>query len=277
MKGADASGLGDLHSHLVPAVDDGAPTLDDALEGVGRMWEAGIRRIVTTPHLDGSLTRDREAYSDFLDHMDQAWARVRDRVEEELPELDFRRGHEVMLDVPDVDFSDSRIRLGGTSFVLVEWPRLQVPPETPRVISSIRTEGWKPVIAHPERYRGVDSELRILGEWRRMGAYLQVSHGSFVGRYGEDARRKAFRILRRGWADYLSTDFHGRPALPLYLDEAREVLEEAGADEQFSLMTRVNPARLMEDQEPIPLSPMEMERGIWDRVRSIFTSTGGRR
>lgn len=274
MTSAVPTGLGDLHNHLVPAVDDGAPTLEDALEGIGRMWHVGIRRIVTTPHLEGSLTREPDGFTSFLDRMDEAWEKVSGAVSEEYSDLEFRRGQEVMLDIPDVDFSDERVRLGGTSFVLVEWPRLHVPPETPRVVSRIRFGGLKPVIAHPERYGGVDRDLAIMGEWRRMGAYLQVSYGSFVGRYGDRARDRAFRLLERGWIDYLSTDFHGRPGLELYLTEAREILEKAGADQQFSLLASINPARLFNDEEPLPVPGIERESGIWERLRRFFGQGG---
>lgn len=268
----DTSGYGDLHSHLVPGVDDGSTTLEDALEGVGRMVDAGIRRVVTTPHLDGSLTREPDAFASRMERVDEAWSRVRDAVAEEHPELDFRRGHEIMLDLPDVDFSDPRVRLGGTSFVLVEWPRLQVPPETVRVVSRIRFGGLKPVIAHPERYRGLDPDLDVVGEWRHMGAFLQVSHGSLVGRYGERVRRVAFRILEKGWADYLSTDFHGRPHLDLYLDEARSALTEEGGEEQFGLLTRANPTRLLQNEEPLPVPPLSLGRSFWERIRDFFVA-----
>ncbi|MFP3949116.1 MAG: tyrosine-protein phosphatase [Longimicrobiales bacterium] len=270
MTSESPSGLGDLHSHLVPAVDDGARSLEDALEGIARMKDAGIRRIVTTPHLEGSLTREPDGFTSFLDRMDAAWQKVSAAAAERFPDVEFHRGQEVMLDIPDVDFSDERIRLAGTSFVLVEWPRLHVPPETPRVVSRIGFGGLKPVIAHPERYGGVDPDLEIMGEWRRMGAYLQVSYGSFVGRYGDRAKGRAFRLLERGWIDYLSTDFHARPNLELYLDQAREILEEAGADEQFSILASTNPARLLRDEEPVPVPGIEAESGPWKRLRRLF-------
>lgn len=270
-----ATGYGDLHSHLVPGVDDGARSVEDALEGIARMAAAGFRRIVTTPHLDGSLTREPDAFASRMDRVDEAWERVRRAVADEHPELDFRRGHEVMLDLPDVDFTDERVRLGGTSFVLVEWPRLQVPPETGRVVSRICFGGLKPVIAHPERYRGLDRDLAVVGEWRRMGAFLQISYGSLVGRYGERARRLAFRILERGWADYLSTDFHGRPHLDLHVEMARRVLADEGGEEQLGLLARVNPMRLMEDEEPLPVPPLKLGRSFWDRVKEFFAAEPG--
>jgi hypothetical protein len=164
---AESRGIGDLHSHLVPAVDDGACSLEEALDAVERMVERGVRSIVTTPHLNASTTKvasDREAR---LAEVDEAWNEVCGAVKVRFPTLGFRRGHEVMLDIPDPDLSDPRVRLSGTSFVLVEWPRLQIPPQTEPVLERICAEGYRPIIAHPERYRGmaqtIDSSVLTAG------------------------------------------------------------------------------------------------------------------
>lgn len=272
MNPSPESGYGDLHSHLVPGVDDGARTVDDALEGIGRMVERGVCRIVTTPHLEGSLTLDADGFASRMERMDRAWREVREAVGDAHPGLDFRRGHEVMLDLPDVDLSDERLHLGGTAFVLVEWPRLQVPHGTGKVIGRIRFSGLIPVVAHPERYGGVGPDLQIVGEWRRRGAFLQVSYGSLLGRYGDRARRRAFRLIERGWADYLSTDFHGRPELELYLDRAGAALEELGGAEQFTMLAATNPERLFEGREPLPVPALPLERSFWERIRQLFIS-----
>ncbi len=262
--------LGDLHSHLVPGVDDGAPTADDALEGVGRMMEAGVGRIVTTPHLDASLVSRPDAFRSRMDEMDRRWEEIRASVAERFPDLSFHRGHEVMLDVPDPDLSDTRLHLADTRFVLVEWPALRVPTGTGRVVSRIRATGLVPVIAHPERYHGLDPELELPAEWRRLGARLQVSHGSLVGRYGPEIRKRAFQLLRRADVDYLSTDFHGRPRLRLHIDAARTALEEAGAAGVFETLTATNPARLLRDEDPLPAEPVTVDRGLWNRLVELF-------
>lgn len=268
----DSLSLGDLHSHLVPGVDDGAATLDDALEGVERMTKVGIQRIVTTPHMEASLTRDPERFEARMARVDAAWAEVSRAVGERFPDVDFRRGHEVMLDIPDADWSDARLRLGGSSFVLVEWPRLQLPPGTVEVLSRMRLAGLRPIVAHPERYMGVD--LDIVSEWRRVGAYQQVNYGSLVGRYGAEARILAHRLLRRGWADYMSTDFHGRAHLKLYKREAWQRLQELGGDEQLSLLSGTNPRRVFRDEEPLPVPPLLRERSLWGRFKEILNLEG---
>jgi protein-tyrosine phosphatase len=270
MKEDDPLSVGDLHSHLIPGVDDGARTPEDTREGIERMTRAGIRKIMTTPHVDASLVRDPAAYAEHMDWVDRAWEEVRKDVADHFPEVDFRRGHEVMLDVPDPDLSDERLRLGGSSFVLLEWPRLQLPPGTPNVLARLRMAGLRPIIAHPERYIGFDRELELAGEWKRVGAYLQVNYGSLVGRYGPEARSLAFRLLRQGWADYLSTDFHGRPHLKLFRREAVELLTEMGGDEQITLLSRTNPQRLFRDEEPLPVPPLLGDRTVWAKLRDLL-------
>lgn len=266
----EGAGYADLHSHLVPGVDDGARTGEDTLEGVGRMWEAGIERVLTTPHLEGSLTHDSRALEARLGEVDDAWAWSSTAVRERYPELDFRRGFEIMLDVPDPDLEDERLKLGGTSFVLVEWPRMQVPPQSIQALSRIRSAGLRPILAHPERYFGLDPQLRVVEAWKEAGAYLQVNHGSLVGRYGNDARSIAGRLLRRGWVDYLATDFHGRSHLSLYFEEAEARLSTLGGEEQFDLLTGTNPSRVFRDREPLPVPPLEADPGLWGKLRGIF-------
>ena len=271
MRPDDPRAVGDLHSHLVPGVDDGARSLEDVVGGIERMVQEGIRKIITTPHLDASLTRDPASFAARMDEVDRAWSLARDAVAERFPEVDFRRGHELLLDIPDPVLDDRRVTLGGTTFVLLEWPRLQLPPGTVEVLGRLRAAGVRPIIAHPERYVGFDRELDLVGEWRGAGAYLQVNYGSLVGRYGPAARSIAFRLLRRGWVDYFSTDFHGRAHLKLYRREAVEKLEELGAEEQISMLCVTNPQRLFRDEDPIPVPPLVVPRTVWTRLRDLLS------
>lgn len=264
----DPTAHADLHSHLVPGVDDGARTLDDTLQSVERMTQQGIRKILTTPHLEGSLTLDLELLEERLDEVSSAFHLAASAVGESFPEVEFRRGHEVMLDVPDVDFSDPRMRLAGTSFVLIEWPRLQLPPGTREVLQRIRQEGYRPIVAHPERYVGMD--LEVAESWREAGAYLQVNYGALEGRYGNDARSLAFRLLRRGWVDYFSSDFHARPDRKIYKQEAWDRLAELGAHETLVYLCLTNPGRVFRDEAPLPVPMLPAERGFWARVREIL-------
>ena len=234
------------------------------------MVEKGVRTIITTPHLDGSLTREPERLEDHLATVDAAFATLRDATSSAHPTLSLQRGHEVKLDIPDPDLSDSRIRLGDSNFVLVEWPLLMIPPETPPVLARLKAGGVRLLIAHPERYRGYDQELAVVGRWREEGAFLQANFGSLIGRYGPVPKAIVFRLLARGWVDCLATDFHGRPHLSLYVDSARETFERLSAGTSWSLLTQVNPERISRGEEPFPVPPVEGGRRLVDRIRSLF-------
>jgi protein-tyrosine phosphatase len=266
----EGGGLVDLHSHLIPGVDDGARSVADVLEGVGRMVERGVRRIITTPHLDGSLTLEPSALERRLGEVDGAWEEVRAEVARAFPQVEFGRAHEVLLDVPAPDLSDPRLRFPGTSVVLAEWPRLRIPPGTPRVLAGLREAGVRILVAHPERYRGFDRELSLAAAWREEGAWLQMNCGSLVGRYGPLAREQALRLLGRGGVDCLATDFHGRPHLRLYLREAEAHFLGAGAAEAWRLLTQVNPLRLSQGEAPLPVPSVDFSRGVLTRIRSLF-------
>lgn len=268
MSDRDPTALVDLHNHLVPGVDDGARTMRETIDSVERMVRQGIRRIITTPHLDGSLTLHPERIEQRLSEVSEAFGRAAEAVASSFPEIEFRRGHEVMLDVPEVTFGDERMRLAGSSFVLIEWPRLQLPPGTAAVLERIASEGYRPIVAHPERYVGID--LALAERWRRVGAYLQVNYGSLVGRYGAEARAFAFRLLRRGWADYLASDFHARPDREIYRKEAAARLRQLGAEESLMHLSLTNPGRVFEDAPPLPVPALPAERGFWARVKEIL-------
>jgi protein-tyrosine phosphatase len=154
--------------------------------------------------------------------------------------------------------------------VLVEWPRLRVPPAAGPVLERLQEDGHQVVLAHPERYQGVDEDLRMPGEWRDRGAFLQANYGSLVGRYGEAPRRRVLTLLERGWVDLFSTDFHGRPHLSIYLTRVREVLEALGGGEQFFLLATVNPARILQGEPPIPVPPLTLKRSLWDKLRKAL-------
>lgn len=270
MTARDPSALVDVHNHLVPGVDDGARDLTAVLDSVERMTRQSIRRIVTTPHIDGSLTLDAARLESRLGAVTKAWERAAAAIHDSFPEVEFRRGHEVALDTPEVDLSDPRIRMAGTSFVLVEWPRLQLPPGTARVLARIRENGYRPIVAHPERYSGMGQAIGVAGQWRDSGAYLQVNYGSLVGRYGAAAQSTALRLLRRGWVDYLASDFHGHASLKIYKEEAWSALAAFGADEVLHYLCRTNPGRILTDEQPLPVPVLPTDRRFWTRMKEIL-------
>lgn len=249
---------GDFHSHLIPGVDDGSRTLDDALHSIDRMVSAGVTRVITTPHFRASLI-GRSGFDDYMDLLDRRWSRVESAVTSTYRHLDFRRGFEVRLDTAAPDLSDPRLHLGGTPFVLVEWPMFTAPPRAPELLAGMAAAGHLPVVAHPERYTGIGGDLGDVRAWKDAGACLQGNYGSLAGQNGHRARELIFRMLEEGLLDYLASDFHGRPEYTLYLPNGATELIRRGGDGQLDLLGRVNPRRLFDGKPPHRVPPLRMD------------------
>jgi protein-tyrosine phosphatase len=261
----------DFHNHLLPAVDDGAMDLAESERGLAALFAQGVRTVIATCHIDATVTTRPVLLAQTLERVDAAWEAVRELAEERFPELVLYRGVELALDTPTPDLTDPRLRLAGSSFVLVEFPRMTVPPNSAASLHELKRKGWTPIVAHPERYHGLSDSIALFEEWRESGALLQVNCGSLLGRYGDLPRACAWELLRLGWADYLASDYHARGRCPVA--EAREKLDSVGGAGQADLLLRVNPGRILTGEQPEPVPPLEhTEPSFWrqllHRVRS---------
>lgn len=222
-----------------------------------------IVTVVVSPHFDASLTRDPAALGARLAQFDRAFEELQHAAELErgLPHLD--RGTEVMLDEPDPDLSDPRIRLAGGRFVLCEFPALRLPPNAEWAVTNLRARGWAPIVAHPERYRNLDANLDMLRRLREAGAYFQINSTAVTGQHGEAAAKVARRLLELGWGEYLCSDHHARGAPATAA--AVSVMNELGGLAQARRMTEQNPTRMLAGEDPHPVEPLESgeDAGSW--------------
>jgi protein-tyrosine phosphatase len=253
----------DLHTHVMPAVDDGAASTSDAVAALGRLREGGATGVAATPHVEGSLTLRPAQLEQRLATLDVAWESLCRAAGAAAAGVRLERGAEVMLDAPDPDLSDPRLRIAGTRYVLVEFGWMMVPPAAPRALASIVAAGYTPVLAHPERYSPPERTLEPIVEWREAGALLQVNCGSLVGRHGERAQRIATAMLERGLIDLLASDYHGRGEPPLVA--CAEALTALGGTEQRELLLSENPRRLLDGEQPLAVPPLERpgRRRFW--------------
>lgn len=257
----------DFHNHLIPAVDDGAANLSEAREGLAALMGQGATRIITTPHCGASLLLRRDGLDRYFDRIDAGWGALVELAGNEFSSLELHRGVELMLDVPRPDLSDARLRLAGSAFVLVEFPHMAIPPNSSVAVRNIRSDGYLPIIAHPERYSNMKDNLMMLEEWRDAGAYLQINAGSLVGRYGATARSLAWNIVYEGAADFMCSDYHSRGEC--YLRRGVDELTSRGGAAQARRLTEVNPARILTGESPLAVDRLEPEQlPLWQRVFS---------
>ena len=247
----------DLHSHLLPAVDDGARTAGESLAVLERFAEQGVTVVACTPHLDAS----RAAEAPVAEH-----ARLRAELQARAPKsITLVAGFEIQLDLPGADLTDPALHLGGSTAALVEFAGMTVPPNATRELYRLRQSGIIPVLAHPERYRGVTRAG--VEEWRGVGAVMQVDTAMLFGH--SPICRFARGLLEHGLADCLASDNHGDRRS---LVAAWRWLEELGAIEQAKSLTTTNPARLLASEFVLPVDPIpEADEGMFARFRDFIT------
>ncbi|MCU0626401.1 MAG: hypothetical protein MUF21_07950 [Gemmatimonadaceae bacterium] len=244
----------DVHTHLLPGVDDGARTIEQSLEVLRRFAAEGVRCVVCTPHLAASeahvMPPDR--------YRERHW-----RLGELAPEgLVIQRGWEIMLDRPGVDLTAPSLALGASHAVLVEFPRGTLPSGTTDELARLRRSGIVPVVAHPERYGRMT--VALVREWRAVGAVMQTDTAYLLG--GGERAALARELLGSGLIDILASDNHGDTRS---LPAARTWLEEIGAVDQARLLTEINPGALLSDQILVPVPPVRIDEGTFGRLRQL--------
>jgi protein-tyrosine phosphatase len=227
--------LTDLHSHLVPGVDDGSSSIEESLVSLTALYSEGIRTVVTTPHLllphlatDAAIDRELEFHRREFDRLAEAVLDVPD-----LPLLGL--GQEIW--APDAAMLRRAVRrpgigLAGTRWVLVEFG-FDLEGTHEDVVREAVGSGRLIVVAHPERYRYLSGTepLDLMRRWRDAGALLQVNAGSFTGHYrghSPESETLAWAMVSEGLVDIVSTDHHGVRRLGVSPREAFEALAARG-------------------------------------------------
>lgn len=259
--------LVDLHTHVIPRVDDGAPSMESALETLRSLYVDGVKSVVATPHLNASDTHGGRRAS-----VDATWPRLLRRTQAAVPQLKLYRGFEIQLDSPNPDLSDPALRLGGSRFALVEFRAFTIPVQSAEALRRIADGGYVPVLAHPERYSGYHTGFEIANEWRAAGALLQVNGGSLLGEYGNGVRLIAQRFLTDGLIDLIASDNHARPGRSPSLRSVWDYLVARGLQEQARLLLSANPGRILKDQMPERVSPAGEGDGFLARLARVFRS-----
>lgn len=245
----------DIHSHLLPGVDDGSPSVEVSVAVLNQFAADGVDQLICTPHLkasDAAVVPDALYAERFAILAAAAPAR---------PAL--LRGWEIMLDMPGIDLRAPFLGLGGSDAVLVEFPHSGVPTGATAELFRLRMSGLTPVLAHPERYAGCTPDL--VREWRQIGVVMQIDALALTARGPMGLLARA--MLAEGLADCLASDNHGDRRS---LADARRWLEELGASEQAQILTSTNAGRVLAGQPVLPVAPVTVESGMVGRLRALF-------
>jgi len=248
----------DLHSHLLPAVDDGSRSVEQSVGVLRHMAERGITDVCLTPHLRANETVDAPPA-----RHDEAFAALRAQAPG-LPRL--HRGAEVMLDRPLPLEPDSmrRITLGGTHYILVEFPRLVAVDAVTNALTRVRDAGLTPVLAHPERYGCCTVEA--VAYWRNIGARMQVDATTLHS--PQTRGQRARQLVAAGLADILAGDNHGDDRT---IAAGAAFLRALDGYSQADLLTVANPGAILRGEPLTDVPPLAIRRTWMQRLRQLLS------
>lgn len=249
----------DIHSHLIPRIDDGARSVDQTLSVLRQFAADGVHDVVLTPHLRASeLNIDPE---DALERRTAFYEPLRARAPD-VPRLHL--GFEIMLDQPlPRAATDRRFSLAGSRFYLVEFPPTVVGRFAANALEQIAEFDVVPIVAHPERYHACS--VPTIAAWRDVGALIQVdattlTRNSIRGRH-------ARQIVAAGFADVVAADNHGDRRS---MKTAVTFLEERGYADAARQLTARNAKEILEDGKPMRCRPIALKEGVWSRIKGYM-------
>ncbi|MBC6491010.1 tyrosine-protein phosphatase [Flavihumibacter stibioxidans] len=201
----DLSGIGtDMHSHLLPGIDDGSPDTDTSLELIKGLEELGFRNFITTPHVLWDLYRNTD------ETIGQAGDELKLAAERAGRSLQLSAAAEYMMDDHFTEMLRNKVPLRtlAQNFVLVEFSFVSLPFDWKQVFFDLQIQGYIPVLAHPERYNYLSAQPSIFREIADMGVLLQVNLNSLTGYYGKPALQLAQWLIKQNLVSFLGSDLH---------------------------------------------------------------------
>ncbi|MCE3281840.1 MAG: histidinol phosphatase [Chitinophagaceae bacterium] len=214
----DFSFLGaDMHSHLLPGLDDGLQTMDQTMYFMGRLEKMGYRKFICTPHILSDMHPNTP--DTILPKLDE----VREALAERGSNLQVEAAAEYMIDLEFEKLIDSGAKLltfGDKNYILIEMSYVAPSPNFEKIIFNLQMKDIKPVFAHPERYSYFHSQFDKYERLIELGCLLQVNILSLSGFYGKEVKKAGELLFKKNMVSFLGTDMHHDRHLALLTDMA---------------------------------------------------------
>lgn len=203
----------DIHSHLIPGIDDGSKTMEESISLVREMHNLGYKKLITTPHIMNDYYKNTpEIIISGLD-------KLKENITKENIDIEIEAAAEYMLD----DGFEEKLKSGnlmtfGNNYILIEMSYMTEFPDLSSILFNLQTEGYKVILAHPERYNYWHHTFHKYQELRDRDVYLQMNINSLTGWYSPESRKIAKKLLDNNMIQFLGSDLHNEQ----YLNELKK-------------------------------------------------------
>jgi len=203
----------DIHSHLVPGIDDGSKSMEDSITLIRELWDLGYRKLITTPHIMADYYKNTPEI--ILSGLDD----LRAELKKQAIDMELEAAAEYMLD----DGFMKKMEAGNlltfsNKFILVELPYVEEPPNLSTIFFELQTRGYQVVLAHPERYNYWHNDFSKYQELFDRNIFLQININSLTGWYSLESKAIAEQLIEHKLVSFLGSDLHNQN----YLQELKK-------------------------------------------------------
>jgi protein-tyrosine phosphatase len=257
----------DIHCHILPALDDGAKSLEESVEMAEMAIADGVTHVVATPHANGTFRFDFDLVQKRRSELQ---AKIGDRLKLATG-CDFHLNVE---NVADIQKNTTKYAINQKRYLLIEFADFAIPPAADDTLHKLQLLGLSPIITHPERNGLIRAQPGRLLRWVQQGCYVQVTAQSLLGKWGESARQALEEWLDAKAVHFFASDAHDTRQRPLRLKEARDAVAARWGERVAQSLFVDNPLAAFEGRElpyqpEIPSAPDRMAQPA-RRKRFIF-------
>jgi len=202
----------DLHSHFIPEIDDGCRSVEESIHLILQMKKLGYKKLVTTPHIMS------HRYPNTIDIIKKSLFEIRSILKVKNIDIEINASAEYYFDEHFIKLiKEEKLFPFGQNYILFELPYTTRPNDLESGIRNLLEKCYKPVLAHPERYRFLNkvSEYRTL---KKLGVYFQVNINSLTGYYGKEVQKKALMLSQKSMIDFVGSDIHHQKHMDHFID-----------------------------------------------------------
>ena len=230
----------DIHTHILHNCDDGSNSLELSIKQITNMIDKGVTDIVLTPHYMNSYVQtDAKIINKQFKELLTATSDL---------EINLHKGGEIFLNPGIVDKIDEKLCIGNTSYVLVETNMGEFTQEIYEILFQLVRNGFKPILAHPERYNYIMNKPEMAEDFLHRNVYLQINAGSILGLYGNRIAKTAWYLIDNGFAHFIASDNHCKTdeyILPAAIEAIRDNIDDHTAD----LLSQKNPEKMLNNEK----------------------------
>jgi protein-tyrosine phosphatase len=253
--------LVDIHSHILPGLDDGAKSPEVAVAMLRLAAESGTTDIVATPHANLQFTFDPELIERKITEL-QAAAGPLPRIHRG---CDF---HLTLENIQDALVHPGKYAINHKSYLLVEFSELLIPRTTQEIFDRFQNVGLTPIVTHPERNALLHARLDQMQSWVENGALIQVTAQSLLGGFGRSAKSIAVELMNRNLVHFIASDAHDTTHRPPVLREAYQQVARIWGESRAETLFVTAPQAVIagEDMSFPDREPIQEKKKWWQRL-----------